>query len=790
MWNRVACLIALLLVATGASARNVRHVEDFDSDWRFHLGDASGAEGSLYADSTWNKVNVPHDWSIAGPIAQSNTTGPAGGFFPNGIGWYRKHFAVSKDEMDRRVYVVFDGVMANSDVWINGFHLGHRPNGYVSFYYDLTEHLRPGRDNVLAVRCDNAQQPASRWYEGAGIYRHVRLVSMATIHLSPWSATARVSDPLSSHPFVQVTAEIENHTEKVVASKLSVSVTGPSGHIVARGFSEQQPLQPGGRVKATVTIPITNPQRWDLAHPAMYRANLSLSGDKLLLDDDQIAFGIRDATFDAERGFLLNGHSVKIRGVALHIDGGAVGTAVPAAVYEARLRTLKSLGVNAIRTAHNPPSPEFLELCDRLGMLVMDEMFDAWTVGKEPYDYHLVFNEWAIPDERDTVRRDRNHPSIVLWSAGNEIHDTPKPEIAKKILASLVATFHDEDPTRPVTQALFRPNASHDYEDGLADMLDVVGQNYRESEILAAHAQKLTRKIIGTENTHDRAVWLALRDNMPYAGQFLWSGVDYLGEAGEWPLIANASGLLDRDEIPRARAFERESWWSETPSVHITRRVMPDEKAAVDPGYESIPPKFLQSLFLDWSPQNRRAHTETVEVYSNCDEVELLLNGASLGRKPLLEDASPRVWQVQFASGRIDAVAYKEGRRVATDKLETADAATQITLNSRSSDAKDIFMVDAQVVDNAGTRVPSAANLLHFSVSGPGTILAVDNGSLVDHSSFGGPDRRAFQGRALLIIRPTKGSGRITITATSPGLRNGTVTLEVVPTSSNVKRSF
>ena len=294
-----------------------------------------------------------------------------------------------------------------------------------------------------------------------------------------------------------------------------------------------------------------------------------------VVDEDAVPFGIREFRFDAATGFWLNGRNFKIKGVCLHHDGGAFGAAVPLRVWERRLEILKRLGVNAIRTAHNPPAPEFLDLTDRMGFLVMDEMFDSWTVAKNPYDYHRYFNEWSRIDTRDIVRRDRNHPSIIVYSAGNEIRDTPKAELAKTILRGLVDVFHENDPTRPVSQGLFRPNVSRDYDNGLADILDVVGQNYRENEILAAHRQKPTRKILGTENTHDRNAWLALRDNAPYAGQFLWSGIDYLGEARAWPGIGFPFGLLDRTGTPRPRAFERQSWWSDEPMVHITRRVAP-----------------------------------------------------------------------------------------------------------------------------------------------------------------------------------------------------------------------
>ena len=323
-----------------------------------------------------------------------------------------------------------------------------------------------------------------------------------------------------------------------------------------------------------------------------------------------------------------------LKGVCLHEDGGAFGAAVPLAIWEQRLTTLKTLGVNAIRTAHNPPAPEFLDLCDRMGFLVMDEFFDCWTVAKNPYDYHLFFDEWSLRDERDAILRDRNHPSVIIYSVGNEIHDTPNAALAKKILSGLVATAHEADPTRAVTQALFRPNVSHDYDNGLADLLDVIGTNYRDTELLAAQRAKPDRKIIGTEQRHDRQTWLWLRDNPSHAGQFLWTGVDYLGESRRWPLVNHSSGLLDRTGAVKPRSFERQSWWSDAPMVRIMRRTAPDDRMPDDPGYggEEL---HTQVEFADWTPRNPKPHDETVEAYSNCEEVELFLNGKSLGAQKI-----------------------------------------------------------------------------------------------------------------------------------------------------------
>jgi beta-galactosidase len=786
--------LAFLALAplTSFAQTPVRTIVDFNADWKFLQGDQARGEEAALDDSAWRTVTVPHDWSIAGPVDQKNLSGPAGGFFPTGIAWYRKSFSLPAKDVHRRAYIAFDGVMANSDVWINGFHLGHRPNGYVSFFYDLSAHVRfgPGAHNVIAVRCDTSRQPASRWYEGGGIYRPVRLILMQDVHLEPWSTFVTTPVVSADKAMLRVEGTAANDSGSARQAELEVYLIAPDGTAAGRLVTPRQKIAPGAKTKFSGECPVPAPQLWNLDHPSLYRVLVRLKSSPDLAkadritDDEEIPLGIREFHFDPATGFWLNGRNFKIKGVALHADGGAFGIAVPTAIWERRLNALRALGVNAIRTAHNPPSPEFLDLCDRMGFLVMDEMFDCWTVAKNPYDYHLDFNEWSSIDTRDTVRRDRNHPSVILWSAGNEIHDTPHAELAHSILARLLAVFHENDPSRPVTQALFRPNVSHDYENGLADMLDVVGQNYREREILAAHDQIPSRKILGTENNHDRAVWLALRDNAPYSGQFLWSGIDYLGEAGRWPNISRPTGLLDRTSMPYPRGWERQSWWAAAPSVHIARRVAATERSAIDPGYESVEPALQQPLRLDWTPRNTAAHSESVEVYTNCEEVELLLNGQSLGRQKLHPDASPLTWNVPYAPGSLKAVAYNQGSLAVEDELRTAGKATRLVLSAEratlSPGAEDAVIVVATAVDQAGVRVPDAANEVLFTVLSPGEIVATDNGSNTDHESFLLPRHGLYDGRAVAILRATASSGSIRVHASATGLADGDVRLTAV----------
>lgn len=750
-----------------------------EDDWKFYQGDAPGAEQVVFDDSRWLAVNLPHDWSIAGAFAETNMTGGAGAFLPSGVAWYRRDFFLKElGQHSNDLFIVeFDGVMQNSDVWFNGHHLGHRPNGYVGFAYDLTPYLALGKTNVLAVRCDTSEQPASRWYSGAGIYRHVRLCIIPRVHLDEAS-------PFVSTPFVSATSAVV-HAQSTVTNQSSVParltvqffIWPPVGNPICRTSTPPQIVAPGASLTVTQEVTVASPKLWDTEHPVLYQAVTRILYGQEVHQVQTASFGLRDAHFEADTGFWLNGKNFKLNGVCLHHDGGAFGAAVPLAIWEQRLKTLKTLGVNAIRTAHNPPAPEFLDLCDRLGFLVMDEFFDCWTVAKNPYDYHLYFDTWAHTDERDTIRRDRNHPSVIIYSVGNEIHDTPQVEKAKRILKGLVEVAHATDPTRPVTQALFRPNVSHDYEDGLADLLDVVGQNYREKEILAAHEQKPTRKILGTENTHDRNQWLAVRDNAPYAGQFLWTGVDYLGESKRWPLVAHASGLLDRTGEIKPRAYERASWWQIGPMVRIMRRTAPDDRMPGDPGYggEEL---HTQVEFADWTPRNPAPHDETVEAYSNGEEVELFLNGKSLGAKTINADASPRIWRIAFAAGTLKAVAKSGGQVVATDELRTADKPAKIVLTTETKELSpgfdNVAVIRAIITDENGIRIPRAADRITFKISGPAVIAAVDNGDNTSHELFQTNSRSAFQGECVAFVKATA-AGAISISATAPGLAGGAI---------------
>ena len=791
---------ALACNAMAAAPGAPRKVQLLSEGWRFARGELPGAEQSGYDDHAWRAVTVPHDYSIEGPIDRRNPSGPAGGFFPGGTGWYRTTLDIARLDAGQRRWIVFDGVMANSEVWINGHNLGRRPNGYASFVYELTPWLKTGR-NVIAVRADNAREPALRWYLGGGIYRQVRLVTTGATHIAPWGTFVTTPEAGSERATVHVRSSVVPADGGRLA--LGLRLLDPAGKVVASIRGKEVRATAGKPLDLELDARLAHPQRWDLDSPALYTAEVTLLRNGSAVDNEDVRFGVRDFNFDAAKGFALNGRPLKIQGVALHADAGALGTAVPLAVWQRRLTELRKLGVNAIRTAHNAAAPEFLDLCDSMGFLVMDEFFDQWTLPKVPYDYSLVFKEWAERDTADLVKRDRNHPSIILYSIGNEIRDTTKPEAAFEWAQRLIKVHHAVDPTRPVTQALFRPNVTKDYDNGYADLLDVVGQNYREQEILAAHAQKPTRKIIGTENTHEVSQWVALRDHPEYAGQLLWTGVDYLGEAGRWPTIGSGSGLLLTTGLPRPRAWERQSWWTSAPMVKIARRVAVVEQGVVEPVFGTGPadaagqpalaapapaarPRFTQPLVADWSPSKNEGQQETLEVYTNADEVELSLNGQVVGSERRRADARPIVFKVPYAPGTLEALARRDGKVVASDTLQTAGPPARLLLTLDKPDASlsgqldDVTYVTATLVDQQGIRVPDSQLQVAFSASGQADIAAVDNGNLQDHGSYQAHQRTLYDGRAVAILRANAQQGSVTLQASAPGLPAAVITIPVM----------
>lgn len=763
-------LFSLPFIGKGQTT-NPRQTLLFDKDWSFIQSDVKGADKVGFDDSKWTVLNLPHDWSILGQPNKDNPTGSGGGYMPAGIGWYRKHFELNKADAHKRVFIYFDGVMANSNVWINGFHLGKRPYGYISFEYELTGHLKFGKGatNLLSVRADNSVQPASRYYTGAGIYRHVHLIITNPVHIDNWGVFVTTSKVSSEKATVNVKTTVFNATNKKKYIVVQTSLVNPEGKEGEVFNSPSQSVEAGKSVTVEQNVPVSHPNLWDTHHPSLYKAITKIKTDKIV-DEQVTPFGIRSIRFTADSGFILNGKKVMIKGVCMHHDGGAVGAAVPLGVWERRLQLLKNIGVNGIRTSHNPVAPEFLDLCDRMGFLVMDETFDTWEADKVhgKGGYQAFFKKWNLIDARDQVMRDRNHPSIVIYSVGNEIHDNLNDSAGFKKYRDLQNTCHEYDGTRPVTMALFRPASSKVYINGFANMMDVVGQNYRENELIAAHEAHPNWKVTGTENGMSREAWLALRDHPYIAGQFLWVGFDYLGEA-IWPEVVNGQGLFDHTNNIKPIGLQRESWWSTKPVVHIVRKQ--ENKGKSD-------------LVANWTPKDPATYDDAkVQIYTNCDEVELFLNGKSLGIKPKNANDAPIDWDVKYEKGTIKAVGRNKGVQKATEELKTAGAPVKIILSADKSKIKDdwndLSYVTAEVVDANGIRCPQANQTITFNAKGSGDIIATDNGNTANHEKYTSHDRKAFQGKAVALVKANAASGSIIIKAESPGLSGDSITISV-----------
>ena len=772
-WGGASILFFLLLFCSTVFAQNTppRITQSFDSTWKFFKGDTNGAEQTSFDDASWPSLNVPHDWSIEGPYDRNNTTGRGGGYLPDGIGWYRKTFSLDDEYASKLVFIDFDGVMANSDVWINSYHLGNRPYGYSSFEYELTGHLNFGKDkkNVIAVRADNSIQPASRWYTGAGIYRHVHLVITNPVHIEHWSTFITSSNITKRSATVNIEAPVSNQSAANKAIMFETDIISPSGKVVPTTKTKQKILS-AKDVAISQKIRITKPDLWDIDDPQLYVAVIKVFVDNKQVDQIQTPFGIREAKFKAASGFWLNGKNIKIKGVCMHHDGGAVGAAVPLGVWKYRLGILKSIGVNAIRTSHNPPAPELLALCDEMGFLVMEENVDTWNAKKSHAEsgYNLYFNDWWQRDTRDMVLRDRNHPSIIIYSVGNEIHDNLNDSAGFRKYKMQQDLIHSLDNTRPVTMALFRPALSHVYENGFADMMDVVGQNYRENELIAAHEKHPDWKVIGTENGLTKDAWLALRDNAFMAGQFLWVGFDYLGES-DWPSVVFGNSLVDKTGDLREAGWQRKSWWSNTPMVYVMRK---SENAGAG------------DWISDWSPTDLDTYDiAQLQVFSNSDEVELFLNNKSLGAKGRPADnASPRTWTVTFQKGTLKAVGKNNGKVVAEQELKTAGKPAKIILTADKSTVNNswngLVYVRATITDENGIPCLHADNKIKFNVEGAGLIAAVDNADVTSTEPFQSNERWAYKGTCIAIVKATANNGNITVTASGNNLKPGKIMLQ------------
>ena len=791
---------------------------NFDANWRFYKGAAEGAEKPDFDDSNWKLLRLPHDWAIEGPFDEKLNP-ETGGLPVSGIGWYRKSFLLPASAQGRIFTIVFDGAMSNSTVWLNGEELGGRPYGYSSFFFNLTPHLHYGSEaNVLAVRL--APEPdSSRWYPGAGIYRNVWLDVTAPVHVAEWGTYVTSPQVMDDKATVSVKTEVRNDSTNEAKIEIRHTILDSSGKTVSKGAAPSVAVSADVTRTVPASLTVTNPQRWDMDHPYLYTLVTEIVDGDRVIDKYSTTFGIRTIAFDREKGFLLNGKARKLHGVCLHHDLGALGAAVNRRATERELQIMKAAGVNAIRTSHNPPAPELLELSDRMGLVVMDESFDMWHIAKVPNGYSKYFDQWSERDLRDMARRDRNHPSIILWSIGNEIPEQKSPDGWKEA-KRLTDFFHEEDPTRPTTSAM------NDWADAIrnhfADNVDIKGFNYQpmhyeqimhdhpdwvvygsETESCVSSRGVYHLPIVAYEKPPSHQIssydtvapfWaycpdveFTYQDKLPNVlGEFVWTGFDYLGEPtpywggnsgdnnGDWPARSSYFGFVDLAGFPKDRYYLYQSEWTSEPMVHILPH---------------------------WNWEGHEGETIPVMAYSNAEEVELFLNGKSLGRKKRFSDKWEMpvghnvsdtgkflskyrlIWQVPYQPGTLKAVAYSGGKQVAEQEMHTAGPPARIKLIADRSvihaEGDDLSYLTIRVEDKDGNLCPLADNLIHFDVSGAGEIAGVDNGNAATTEPFHADHRKAFSGMALLILRSHNEPGKIHVAATGEGLTPAQLDIQV-----------
>lgn len=778
----------------------------FDSQWRFTLGDVPNGHDPALDDGGWRMVDLPHDWSIEGEFRQEHPSGGGGGYLPGGIGWYRKAFVLPDDSRDCSVSLLFDGVYKNCDVYLNGQHLGFHPYGYTSFHYDLTPHLRYGQGgNVLAVCVDDSTQPDGRWYSGAGIYRHVWLVIANRLHVPIWGTFVRTQQMNHEATRVDAVTQVRNDASTAKWCTLETRIVDDSGAVVAQG-KERHPIGAGETHSFGERLFLYEPRLWSTESPYLYVLQCLVSDGDEVVDVYETPFGVREIYFDADQGFLLNGVRTKINGVCLHHDGGCVGAAVPERVWERRLEALKAMGCNAIRSSHYPPAPEFLDLCDRMGLLVMDELCDEWRMGKFAYGYHEHFDAWHEADLLSMLHRDRNHPSIVIWSVGNEIPEQTWPE-GVATLRRLVEIVHAEDPSRPVTSGCDNISAPTPTTLPFLDLLDVVGYNYvdrwyEHQELYYGPDRHRfpRRRMIGSENVSvpgirgdytlepARGWWGAYTTRMIaaeqlwkftamhdyVAGDFMWTGIDYLGET-RWPHKHSSFGVIDLCGFPKDGYYFYQSQWAKAPMLYLAPH---------------------------WNWDGQQGRFIPVICYTNCETVELFLNGRSCGIKsyafprPGMEGLawSPRfnrprpttadlhlAWDVPYEPGELVAVGRNGGEVVCEYRVETAGPPARLALSADrarlTADGSDVAHLTVTVLDAQGRIVPDAGSLVRFTVLGPARLIGADNGDPADHTSFQSPLRRAFHGLCLAIVQTTQECGEVWALVEAEGLEPATVPL-------------
>jgi len=817
-FNKLVLLLSLALMSTLSACSDKDTIQSevartrtsLDFNWQFYLGDEPQAKQQFFKDNQWRTLNLPHDWSIEGEYDQNNPAGIAGGFLPTGTGWYRKHLTWDKSWENKQVMLEFDGVYMNSEVWVNGQLLGKRPYGYISFSYDITDYLNTD-NNVIAVRVDNSKSPSGRWYTGSGIYRHVWLTTVNKQHIPYSGVFVRSENVSDKQANIQITTEIKNSDNSDKQLTLVSQIVDVSGETVGEIIS-QFTVNAKQIVSVEQALNISNPSLWSPDEPNLYRLKSTiLNGDKIV-DVNTISTGFRSIEFTADKGFLLNGKHTILQGVSMHHDAGPVGAAVPDDVLRKRLETLKDMGVNAIRTTHNPFAPEFYQMADEMGFMLMNEAFDGWWDAKADFDYGLYFDKWWQQDLNDFMRRDRNHPSVIMWSVGNEV-----PGYTPEQQKTLVKFAQSIDDTRPITQG-------HGFEGGHLTIAGFNGYGEFKGSIEKFHEENPDVPTIGTEMTHtihtrgiyrtktsyrvrdfpapwekhkpmekwqrikdkvydipdltekevfpgingaygssfdNSVVRMPIRDEiklakeLPYLlGTFRWTAFDYIGESFGWPARTANFGVLDLAGFAKGPYYLYQSQWTSKPMVYL------------DP---------------HWTHTGKEGVEIPVVVYTNQDSAELFLNGESLGEKNFVDkdtvtgsDDMQLVWLVPYQAGELSVIAKNKGKAVVSKTIYSADIPHSIAISadklSVNANQTDVVHLTLDIIDKNGHTVPEANNRLNIIIDGPARLIGVENGDILDLEPHKVPTRKAFMGKALALIQTTDVAGDITITVHSEGL--------------------
>ena len=804
--NRAIVMVLILLLNMSLTGQPAgRSIQNFNPGWRFFRGDVPGGQETGLNDSGWRTLDLPHDWSIEGPFSSDNAS--CTGYLPGGIAWYRKTFTIPENESGRKVFIYFGGIYNNSEVWINGNYLGKRPNGYISFGYDLSQYLNFGGENLIAVKVDHSLAADSRWYTGSGIYRDVMIITTEPVHIKQWGIYCKTPEVTPEKAVLSADITVVNETGK----NINVKVTGTliyRNEVIGK-ITRKISFSSSNEVVVNQVFDVPNPKLWDVETPNLYTLVTEVKGRELL-DNVTTTVGFRDLKFDADKGFFLNGKNLKLKGICMHHDAGCLGSAVPKEEISRRLDILKEMGCNAIRTSHNPFSSDFLDLCDEKGFLVIDEAFDEWelpkkkwlagwnagTPGKEGYAEN--FKEWGKRDLQDFVLRDRNHPSIIMWSIGNEV-DYPNDPYSHPVLnteanpqtwakyseslphanrlgevaGELVAVIKNLDKTRPVTAGLASALMSN--ETGYADALDVAGYNYQESRYATDHARYPKRPLYGSENGMTLEMWNYVADNDYVMGQFLWTGFEYIGEAGRFPSRSNTAGVIDLAGNKKPEFYFRQSLWSDKPMVFIGT-----SDRTVKSGPENLWSHKRVVPLWNWD----EGKTISVSAFSNCEEVELFLNNRSLGNKKMADFINRAItWDVPFEKGTLKALAKNNGNPVAEYEIKTTGTPVKISAfcseKILKADNKSLAHIFVTVCDENGNTVYNADNEVKCEINGPVRLLGMEDSNPSNIEDYKDNRQHAYHGKLLIYLQAADKTGVVGITLSSPGLETCKIELNL-----------